>query len=84
MILLLKVKHTARKMKFSINDFFGKCDQIRSFLRIWSHLLMGNFIFSAVTDVFKIFAHVPFDLISFCLFVLTFIMKMKDANYKNH
>ena len=29
---------TAQKMKFSIEDFFSKCDQIRSFLRIWSHL----------------------------------------------
>ena len=32
--------------------FFGKCDQIRSFLRIWSHLLkeslLENFIFCAV------------------------------------
>ena len=26
-------------MKFSIKDFPIKCDQIRSFLRIWSHLL---------------------------------------------
>ena len=26
-------------MKFSIKDFFSKCDQIRIFLRIWSHLL---------------------------------------------
>ena len=25
-------------MKFSIKGFFSKCDQIRSFLRIWSHL----------------------------------------------
>ena len=24
-------------MKFSIKDFFNKYDQIRSFLRIWSH-----------------------------------------------
>ena len=43
---------TAQKMKFSIKDFFSKCDQIRSFLRIWSHLLnkslMVNFIFCAV------------------------------------
>ena len=39
-------------MKFSIEDFFSKCDQIRRFLRIWSHLLkkslMENFIFWAV------------------------------------
>ena len=26
---------TAQKMKFSIKDFFSKCDQIR--MRIWSH-----------------------------------------------
>ena len=33
-------------------DFFSKCDQIRSFLRIWSHLvkksLMEDLIFCAV------------------------------------
>ena len=28
---------TAQKMKFSFKVFFSKCDQIRSFLRIWSH-----------------------------------------------
>ena len=44
---------TAQKMKFSIKDFFSKCDQIRRKLRIWSHLpkkfLMENFIFCAVS-----------------------------------
>ena len=44
-------------MKFSIRDFFSKCDQIRSFLRIWSHLLkkslMENFIFCAVETSVK-------------------------------
>ena len=43
---------TAQKMKFSIKDFFSKCDQIHRRLRIWSHLLkkslMENFIFYAV------------------------------------
>ena len=43
---------TVQKMKFSIKDFFIKCDQIRSFLRIWSHLLktcfIENFTFCAV------------------------------------
>ena len=41
-------------MKFSIKDFFSKCDQIRSFLRIWEHLLkkflMENFIFRVVEN----------------------------------
>ena len=44
---------TVLKMKFSIKDFFSKCDQIHSFLRIWSHLLkkslVENFIFCAVS-----------------------------------
>ena len=43
---------TAQKMKFSITDFFSKCDQIRTFLQNWLHLLkkslMENFIFCAV------------------------------------
>ena len=43
---------TAQNMEFSIKDFFSKCDQICSFLRIWSYLLkksfMENFIFCAV------------------------------------
>ena len=45
-----QIKHHSlhKKMKFS----FSKCDQIRSFLRVWSHLrkksLMENFIFSVV------------------------------------
>ena len=42
-------------MQFSIKDFFSKCDQIRSFLRIWSHLLkislIENCILCAVLDV---------------------------------
>ena len=41
-------------MKFSIKDFFSKRDQIRSFLRIWSHLLkkslMKNSNFCAVKN----------------------------------
>ena len=43
-----------KKMKFSIKDFFIKCDQIRRKLRIWSHLLkkslMENLIFCALSQ----------------------------------
>ena len=38
--------------KFSIKNFFRKCDPIRNFLWIWPHLLkkslMENFIFCAI------------------------------------
>ena len=50
----MKQSITAQKMKFSIKDFFSKCDQIRKNLQIWSHLLkkslMENFIFCAVYE----------------------------------
>ena len=46
---ILKYWRTAQKIKSSIKDFFSKCDQIRSFLGIWSYLLkkslMENFFF---------------------------------------
>ena len=49
---LWNVTITAQKIKFFITDFFSKCDQICSFLRIWSHLLkksvMEKFIFCLV------------------------------------
>ena len=59
--LYIKVKYpwfyittpfSAQKMKFSIKDFFSKCDQIHRKQPIWSQLmkksLMENFIFCAV------------------------------------
>ena len=57
LILMIRDIYTAQKMKFSINNFFSKCGQIRSFLRIWSHLLkkslIENFIFCAVLGARK-------------------------------
>ena len=50
-ILLLR-----KKVEFSIKDFSSKCDQIRSFLRIWSHLLekslIENVSFCAVLELY--------------------------------
>ena len=37
-LLRFERAYTAQKMRFSIKDFYIKCDQIRSFLGIWSHL----------------------------------------------
>ena len=63
-ILIIRVNsndnsNTAQNMKFSIKDFFSKCDQIRRFLRIWSHLLkkflMENIIFYAVQFAVKLY-----------------------------
>ena len=39
---------TAQKMKFSIKNFFSKCDQTRCFPHLMKKSLMENFIFSAV------------------------------------
>ena len=38
--------YRTQKMKFSIQDFFSNCDQIRSKLRIWSHLLTKSLVLS--------------------------------------
>ena len=44
---------TKQKTKFSIKDFFSKCDQIRRKLLIWPHslekCLLENFIFCEVS-----------------------------------
>ena len=46
---MITMKYTAQKNKFSVKDFFSKCDQILRNLRIWSYLLekslMENLIF---------------------------------------
>ena len=39
---------TAQKMKFSIRDFFSKCDQIRRKLQIWSDLLNKSVLESLI------------------------------------
>ena len=48
-VVFIYAGSTTQKVKFSSNDFFNKCDQIRWKLWIWSHLLdkslMGNFGF---------------------------------------
>ena len=53
-ILETVVLYNAQKMRFSIKDYFSKCDQIRRELRIWSYLLkkssMKNFIFCALIE----------------------------------
>ena len=77
-------------MKFSIKDFFSKCDQIRRKLRIWSHLLkksfMGNFIFCAVTDYKKkLFKNTDWMKISLFARVFHVILKnLCKKRVKNH
>ena len=52
--LVIKNANTAQKMKFSIKDFFSICDQIRSFLRIWSHLLKKSLMENSIFCVVKV------------------------------
>ena len=72
---------TAQKMKFSVKDFFSKCDQTRSFLRIWSHLLkkslMENFIFCAVSSIAYHFEKSKY-------FILSHILQYTAKGYLDH
>ena len=56
MRVMVSATFTAQNMKFSIKDFFSKCDQIRGKLLLWSYLVkkssMENFIFCIVVDFF--------------------------------
>ena len=79
LFLTLKVRTESfstlhKKMKFSIMDFFSKCDQIRSFLRIWSHLLkkslMEKFIFCAVPVGDIVLRVSDKDIIFICFLIL--------------
>ena len=64
----LKLNYTAKKIKISIKDSSTKCDQIRSFLRVWSHSLekslTENFSFCAVfvMHFFKLKLIFPFQI----------------------
>ena len=55
------------KNKFSIKDFFNKCDQILRKLWIWSHLLkkslMENFIFCAL----NFFGNIAYNIFQFII-----------------
>ena len=69
------------KNEISIKDFFCKCDQIRRFLQIWSHLLrkslMENFILRTLPDMH---ARAFFD--NFTSSVITeFVIKTAFQNY---
>ena len=47
LLILLQYQNyaTVQKMKFSIKDFFRKCDQILRKLRIWSYLLKKSLMY---------------------------------------
>ena len=44
---------TVPKMKCFIKDFFSKCDQIGSFLRIWSHVLKKSLMENSFYAVYN-------------------------------
>ena len=94
--LELPAKDTAQKMKFSIKDFFSKCNQIRDFLRIWSHWLkkpvMENFIFlfSEISLKSKYFRYKNFILkkgserVYLCVIFSNIVLHLRDQNVFRH
>ena len=68
---------TAQKMKFSIKDFFSKWDQIRSFLRIWPHLLKKSF-----KEIF-IFCNVCCSNYDLCLYIINIGKNLLQVSKKD-
>ena len=73
-----------KKMKFSIKDFFSKCDQICSFLRIWSYLLKKSgkphfFVECNISIVDDSFACLFINIILYGLFQVLFFVVMSSV-----
>ena len=69
-----EVYYIAQKMKFSVKDFFSKCDQVRSFLWIFSAMLVYHktlIVYSIlvvfISDVLSVFLKLKFQYNYFCL-----------------
>ena len=73
---------TAQKMKFSIKDFFSKCDQICRKLRIWSHLLkktlMESLVFCAVRMSMLVLNNIHYNVDFFRLSMLGYSEPLSD------
>ena len=67
--------------KFSIKDFFSKCDQIRKKLPIWSHLLkkslMENFIFCTVIQTITLDLVIFHAVLDTCLIYFVPILHLE-------
>ena len=83
-LLLGSSKITAQNMKFSIKDVFSICDKIRSFLRIWLHLLkkffMRNFMFFAVDPTLL---NLPLVVMDWCALDLDRVHSFCYCRYPN-
>ena len=60
-------------MKFSVKDFFSKCDQMRGKLRIWSHLLM-KFLMENFTFCANQCSHLSYSFISMLFSILQHVL----------
>ena len=59
LLIIITIIIAAQKMKFCLKNFFSKCEQICSFLRIWSHLLKKSLMedsISCAVFIAKLFA----------------------------
>ena len=69
----LNISNTVQKIKFSIKDFFSKCDQVYKKLRTWSHLLkksiMENIFLAVLFCLFKfvdLLSHIQHNISGVC------------------
>ena len=82
-VLLCFDSYTAQKLKFSIEKFFSKCDQIYRNMRIWSHLLRKSltehFSFCTLLNLVKEEEYCPSYKDYFFEKELTFLWRSKKV-----
>ena len=77
------LRYTAQKKKFSIKDFFSNCDQIRSFLLTWSHLLKKSSFFVQWYSWLVVLNHIA-DAWQHPLEMIKFVISVDAWTYAKH
>ena len=80
---------TAQKMKFSIKNFFSKCDQIRNFLQLQNLqylylLITSDLLFSMLSSLCRAIASFPFITPITRKHVLKFASRCLQTMQSNH
>ena len=78
------ISGTAQKVKFSIKNFFSKCDKIHRKSRAWllKKFLMENFIFCGVSIVYRYYRNIS-KISKFTLNIFIYSWNYREVSFWN-